>query len=265
MASPCPGNSPSLRITSSPPLSHPVPVLPILGHVHEDRAHDSGTGHQAVALAFEDSHLTALHCLAKPLHVLNRDTSIAGSMVNNNRPGYINIAEADGMSAFQANQEINRRVRSGSGQLPYSMSQPRIIRHLPLLIRQSICCSSQDASFLTSVSIGASVGAGLVVVAFTGSATNARGLAGGSALRCCGSDGRCTRCRAGSFGSNTIHLLRGNHALGQLGHVRGLSATMVLLIVHSTGRGPTVALRTRGITVTAGCIALSLPSARRLW
>lgn len=110
------------------------PVLPLFGDFRQHTAHHAGRGHEAVALAFEDSNLTAPHGLAKPLHILYGHPRVLGTMLNNHRSCDVDIAKADGLPTLKADQEVNRRVGIGRGELPNPVGKPSVIVNLSLTI-----------------------------------------------------------------------------------------------------------------------------------
>src|SRR5262245_57506543 len=92
------------------------PVLPLLADLHQDRPHNTRAGHESVALALEDAHLAAPHRLAEPLDVLYGDSGIAAPMVDDYRSGDVDVSEADRVAAFEADEEIDGRVRARRGE-----------------------------------------------------------------------------------------------------------------------------------------------------
>lgn len=58
------------------------PILPLLGNLGQDIAHDTSRCHEAVAFAFEDPDLAAAHRLAKPLDILHWNAGVFAAMVH---------------------------------------------------------------------------------------------------------------------------------------------------------------------------------------
>lgn len=119
---------------SRPPftLDQGRPVLPLLGDFRQNTTHDTGGSHETVAFAFEDSHLAAPHGLAEPLDILHRHASVFAAVLNDHRPGDINVAESDGLTPLKADQQINGWVGVGRGELPDLVSESGVVVNLPL-------------------------------------------------------------------------------------------------------------------------------------
>lgn len=108
-----------------------------------------------MAFAFEDSNLTASHTLTKPPYIINGNARVSASMVDNDIAGNIDIAKSNRLSAFQANDEVHRRICIRGGQFP------DFVRQAVVIIRQAFtflelshrlaCCS---ASIFNSGPIG---------------------------------------------------------------------------------------------------------------
>lgn len=108
------------------------PVFPLLGNFGQDTTHDTGGGHETVALAFKDSYLAAPHGLAQPLDILHRHASVLAAVLDDHRSGDVHVAESDGLATLKTDQEINGRVGLGRGELPDLVSESSVVVNLPL-------------------------------------------------------------------------------------------------------------------------------------
>src|SRR5947207_2851430 len=72
-------------------LHQPGPVLPLPRNFHQHAAHDCGAGHKSVALALENPHFASSHGLAEPFDILDRDSCVSSSMMDDHRASDINI------------------------------------------------------------------------------------------------------------------------------------------------------------------------------
>lgn len=129
------GETWSCSLLSSRPastLDDGRPVLPLLGNLSQNTAHDTRRSHKTVTFALENSHLAASHSLAQPLDIFDGHASVLASVVDHGCSCNIHVAESDGLATFQADQKINGGIGISSGQRPNLMSESSVIVPLPL-------------------------------------------------------------------------------------------------------------------------------------
>jgi hypothetical protein len=103
------------------------PVLPLLGNLGQNIAHDTSRCHEAMAFTFKDTDLTAAHRLTKPLDILRWNARVFAAMVDHHRSRDIHVAESNCLATLEAGQQINCRVGVGGGQLPDLVGETSII------------------------------------------------------------------------------------------------------------------------------------------
>lgn len=131
--------------------SHPHPVLPLFTHLHEHGAHDRRAGHEAMPFTLEDTHFAAPHALAEPLDVVNGHPVILASVMNDDWPGYVDVAKANGVSALETDEQIDGGVGAGSGEIPNGVGEAGVVDDLALLVGGGGEARHGDASGIHAV------------------------------------------------------------------------------------------------------------------
>lgn len=119
------------------------PILPLLGDFSQNTAHDTSRSHKAMTLAFQDPHLTPSHCFTQPLHIVDWNTGIFATMVDDDGARNVHVAEADGLTALEADEQVDRWVCVCGGAVPDLVCETGVVVALPLdLVFRGLCVGS---------------------------------------------------------------------------------------------------------------------------
>lgn len=95
-----------------------------------------------MALSLQHPNFTPPHRLAQPLDVFDWNSSIPTAVVDDDRACDVHVAEADGVSAFEADEEVDGWVGACGGEFPDGVGEAEVVGDLAFFICHGIDCRS---------------------------------------------------------------------------------------------------------------------------